>query len=204
MLIRENPWLFFNRRRVILIYEWDITETNLDRLSKRKYEVAVIPTAAIEPHNLHLPEGQDFLHTTYLAKESCKKAWEKTQSIICLPTIPYGVDCNLLDFPLAIHVTQSTLDSLITDIIVSLNYYEINKIVILNGHGGNDFSTLIRQLQCEIDAHLFQCNWWTVGSDKYTEIFEKPDDHAGEFETSVALAAISTILWISILVDFQL
>jgi len=171
-----------------LINEWDLTETNLARLSERKYEVAVIPTAAIEPHNQHLPEGQDFFHTTYLAKESCKKAWEKTQSVICLPTNPYGVDCNLLDFPLAIHVTQATLDSLITDIIVSLHYHEINKIVILNGHGGNDFTPLIRQLQCEMDVHIFLCDWWKVGLDKYSEIFEKPDDHAGEFETSVALA----------------
>jgi creatinine amidohydrolase len=36
--------------------------------------------------------------------------------------------------------------------------------------------------------HVFLCNWWTVGHDRYDEIFEAPDDHAGEFETSVALA----------------
>jgi creatinine amidohydrolase len=30
-------------------------------------------------------------------------------------------------------------------------------------------------------------DWWKVGLDRYGEIFEKPDDHAGEMETSVAL-----------------
>ncbi len=167
--------------------EWDLAKTNLYRLSKNKPEVAVIPVAAIEPHNRHLPEGQDFLHTSYIAEQSCKTAWERCKSMICLPTIPYGVDCNLMDFPLAIHVSQATLDAMIKDIILSLLHHGIQKIVIINGHGGNDFSPLIRQIQCDLDVHVFLCNWWTVAMDKYEEIFEKPDDHAGEFETSIAL-----------------
>lgn len=170
-----------------MINDWDLTETNLSRLSQQNLKVAVLPIGAIEPHNRHLPEGQDFLHTTYVAKQSCKIAWQTCKSIICLPTIPYGVDCNLMEFPLAIHVSQSTLDAMIRDIVSSLQKHGIRKIVIINGHGGNDFIPLIRQLQCEIDVYLFVCDWWKVGFDKYSEIFDKPDDHAGEFETSVAL-----------------
>jgi len=180
-----------------LINEWDLTQTNLDRLSKQKLEVAVIPVGAIEPHHRHLPEGQDFLHTTYVAQQSCRLAWQSSQSVICLPTIPYGVDCNLMDFPLAIHVSQATLDALLRDIISSLRHHGIRKIVILNGHGGNDFTPLIRQLQCDLDVHLFVCHWWKVGMDKYNEIFETPDDHAGEFETSVALALYSELVELS-------
>jgi len=171
-----------------VIQPWDITRTNLGLLSAAKLEVAVLPVGAIEPHNLHLPEGQDFLHTGYVAKKSCQWAWEKCQSVICLPTIPFGVDCNLMDFPLAIHVSQTTLDAMVKDIIASLRHFGIRKIVIVNGHGGNNFDPLIRQLQCDLDVHIFLCDWWKVGFDKYSEIFEKPDDHAGEFETSVALA----------------
>jgi creatinine amidohydrolase len=170
-----------------LINEWDLTQTNLSRLSEQKLEVAVLPVGAIEPHNRHLPEGQDFLHTTYIAKQSCQLAWEQCQSVICLPAVPYGVDCNLMDFPLAIHISQATLDAMVKDIISSLYKHGIRKIVILNGHGGNDFTPLVRQIQCDLDVHLFLCNWWKVGLDKYDEIFEKPDDHAGEFETSIAL-----------------
>ena len=170
-----------------MINEWDLTSTNLSRLSKNKPEVGVLPIGAVEPHNRHLPEGQDFLHTSYIAKECCRIAWEKCRSVICLPAVPYGVDCNLMDFPLAIHVSQATLDEMVRDIIVSLHSHDIRKIVIINGHGGNDFTRMIRELQCEIDVYLFQCNWWKVGMDKYDEIFEKPDDHAGEMETSIAL-----------------
>jgi creatinine amidohydrolase len=171
-----------------MIHEWKLAETNLSRLSKSEIEVAVLPVGAVEPHNWHLPEGQDLFHTTYIAENTCRRAWEKCKSVICLPTLPYGVDCNLLDFPLAIHISQDTLNSILRDIINSLERHGIRKIVIINGHGGNDFTPLIRQIQCDLAVHVFQCNWWTVGHDIYGSIFDKPDDHAGEFETSVALA----------------
>ena len=171
-----------------MIDQWDLTAMNMHRLSQRHYEVAVLPTGAIEPHNRHLPEGQDFLHTTEVVRRCCKLAWEKSPSVLCLPTIPYGVDCNLMAFPMAIHVRQSCLDAMVQDIITSLHAHGIRKIVIVNGHGGNDFTPLIRQIQCDLDVYVFGCNWWLVGGDRYNEIFDAPDDHGGQFETSVALA----------------
>ena len=170
------------------INEWDLTTTNLGRIAKRKYQVAVLPVGAVEPHNRHLPQGQDVFHTTYIAKKCCEMAWKKSQSVICLPTIPYGVDCNLMAFPLAIHVSQTTLDTIVREIIVSLHTHGIRKIVIINGHGGNEFKPLIRQIQCDMDVFVFLCNWWRVGGDKYNEIFTRPDDHAGQMETSISMA----------------
>jgi len=171
-----------------MIHEWDLTETNLHRISQRHYEVAVLPVAATEAHNRHLPEGNDLLQATHIARRCCQAAWERCPSIVCLPGIPYGVDCNLMSFPLTIHVSQAVLDAMVREIIVSLRRHGIRKVVILNGHGGNDFTSLIRQIQSDLDVHVFLCNWWQVGLDKYNEIFEAPDSHAGEFETSVALA----------------
>lgn len=170
-----------------MINEWDITTTNLFRASKRHYEVAVLPTGAIEAHNRHLPEGIDYLHTTHIARRACEMAWPKCESVVCLPALPFGVDCNQLAFPLAISVTQATLDRMIREILTSLKHHGIRKTVIVNGHGGNDFVPLIRQVQCDLDVHVFLCNWWTVGQDRWKDFFDKSDDHAGQFETSVAM-----------------
>src|SRR5512138_2335250 len=101
-----------------MIEEWDLTATNLHRLKKRRYEVAVLPTAAIEAHNRHLPEGQDLRHTTWVAQPCCALAWTECPAVVCLPAIPYGVDCNLAAFPLSIHVRQATLDAFVRDILV--------------------------------------------------------------------------------------
>jgi len=170
------------------ILEWDLTCTNLHRITQRKYEVAVLPVGAVEAHNRHLPEGQDFLHSSYVARRCSEMAWEKCRGVICLPALPYGVDCNQMAFPLAIHVSQGTLDAMVRDIIVSLRQHGLRKIVIINGHGGNDFRPLARQIQCDMDVFVFLCDWWTVGQDRYHDIFANPDDHAGEMETSVALS----------------
>ena len=170
------------------INEWDLTSTNQHRILKHKYEVAIVPIGAIEAHNLHLPEGQDFLHTTYVARRCCEMAWEKCQSVICLPTLPFGVDCNQMAYPFAIHVSQANLDAMLRDIVGSLLKHGIRKIVLLNGHGGNDFAPFVRQIQADMDVFVFLCDWWTVGADKYNEIFTKPDDHAGQMGTSVAMA----------------
>jgi creatinine amidohydrolase len=171
-----------------MINDWDLTAINLHRATNRRYQAAVLPVAAVEPHNWHLPQGQDLHHTTYVARRCCETAWPQCESVLCLPTLPFGVDCNLAAFPFAIHVSQATLDIVLRDVIVSLREHDIRKFVILNGHGGNDFVPLIRQIQSDLDVHAFLINWWQVGHDRYDEIFELPDDHAGEFETSVALA----------------
>jgi len=170
------------------INDWELLTANLQNLSENKYEVAVLPVGATEAHNRHLPEGMDWLHTTWTAREVCRRAWEKCRSVILLPGLPYGVDCNLMAYPLTIHISQTTLDAVVRDILDSLNRHGIKKVVLINGHGGNDFVPLIRQIQTQMDTFVFLCDWWKVGEDHYDEIFENPDDHAGEMETSVALA----------------
>jgi len=170
-----------------MIEPWNLETTNLSRTQQTRYETAVLPTCAIEPHNLHLPYGQDMIHTAWIARECCRRAHEAVDEIVLLPPIPYGVDCNLMDYPMTMHVRQSTLDLMVTDLIESLAHHDVHKIVILNGHGGNDFTPLARQLQCDLDVFIFVCDWWKVGIDKYDEIFTNPDDHAGELETSVMM-----------------
>jgi len=177
-----------------MINEWDLTQTNQARLKQQMPNVAVLGASAIEAHNYHLPEGQDFLHTEAIVKHVTQIAWEKTRSVICLPTLPYGVDCNLMEFPLTIHVKQTTLDLMLTEIVASLVHHGIRKIVLINGHGGNDFTPLVRQIQADLDVFMFCCNFYEVGQDKHNEIFDTADDHAGELETSVALALFSELV----------
>jgi len=170
------------------IEDWDLMSTNLGHVSDRAYAVAVLPVGAVEPHNRHLPYGQDVGHSTWIARECCRRAHQAGAAVVCLPPLPYGVDGNLMDFPLTMHVSQATLDAIVGELIVSCRHHGIDRFVILNGHGGNDFAPLIRQIQCERDVHVFGCDWWKVGSDRRDEIFDRPDDHAGQMETSVALA----------------
>lgn len=167
---------------------WKLAETNYGAVREQEYQVAVLPLGATEPHNLHLPYGIDTLEGETVGEQICQAAWERGAKLVLLPTVPYGTQTNQREFPFAMNLNPSTLNRVITDLIESLVNQGLRKIVLLNSHGGNDLKGLLRELYGKTPAMLFLCNWYTVCSDVYHEIFEEPDDHAGEMETSFALA----------------
>lgn len=166
---------------------WKLLETNYGYVKEHPYQVAVLPLGATEPHNLHLPYGTDFFEGETVGEQICQAAHDQGASVVLLPTIPYGTETNQRAFPLAMNLNPSTLFAVVTDLVESLVQHGIRKIVLLNSHGGNDLKALLRELYGKVDAHIFLCNWYTVLSDLYQEIFEHNDDHAGEMETSFAL-----------------
>jgi creatinine amidohydrolase len=165
-----------------------LAETNYAYTKANPYEVAVLPLGATEPHNLHLPYGTDMFEGTTVGERICEAAHNRGAKVVLLPTIPYGTETNMHRLPLAINVDPTTLYRFVTDIIRSCLASGVQKIVLLNSHGGNEMKPLLRQLADKIDGHLFLCNWYTVLQDEYHRIFEHDDDHGGEMETSFILA----------------
>jgi len=167
---------------------WKLAETNYGEVRHRDYEVAVLPLGAIEPHNLHLPYGMDLFEGDLIGEKICEAAWEQGGKVVLLPTIPYGTQTNQREFPFAMNLNPSTLGAVIADLVETLVRQGLLKIVLLNGHGGNDLKGVLRELYGKSPAKLFLCNWYQVYLDVYHEIFQERDDHAGEMETSLALA----------------
>ncbi len=167
---------------------WILQETSYAYVKEQPYEVAVLPLGATEPHNLHLPYGTDVFEATIVGEKLCEAAHEQGAKIVLLPTIPYGTETNMQAFPLAMNLQPSTLACVIADLVETLVTSGIRKIVLLNSHGGNDLKPVLRELYGRTEAHLFLCNWYRVLSDCYSELFTHADDHAGEMETSFALA----------------
>lgn len=167
---------------------WKLLECNYAHVKQQRYEVAVLPLGAIEPHNLHLPYGTDFFEAETVGEKVCERAHELGARVVLLPTIPYGTETNQRAFPLSMNVNPSTLYTLVTDLVDSLAGHAVRKIVLLNSHGGNEMKPLLRELYGKTSAFLFLCNWYQVCRDVYPEIFQEQDDHGGEMETSFLLA----------------
>lgn len=167
---------------------WILAEVNHSHTQQHTYEVAVLPLGATEPHNLHLPYGTDVFEATIVGEHICGEAHRRGARVVLLPTIPYGTETNLGALPLAMNVNPSTLGLLVRDLVQSLMGSGIRKVLLLNSHGGNDLKPLLRELYGQLDVHLFLCNWYQVINDVYDQLFEAPEDHAGEMETSFALA----------------
>ena len=167
---------------------WVLAENNYAHVKEADYEVAVIPLGATEPHNLHLPYGTDVFEATVVGEKICEAAYLQGAKVTLLPTIPFGTETNLSEFPLAINVNPTTLFLFLSDIIESLVNSGIHKIVLLNSHGGNGMKPFLREMANETEAQLFLCNWYDAIRDCYFDIFEVAEDHAGEMETSFGLA----------------
>src|SRR5438034_10012387 len=77
----------------------------------QRWQAAVLPFGATEPHNLHMPYGTDTFQVEELARRACAKAHSAGAGVILLPAIPYGVNTNHLQIPagLARSVTPPTL-----------------------------------------------------------------------------------------------
>src|SRR5438552_1642084 len=169
---------------------WRLAHLTQADVRQAQYNVAIQPIGACEPHNFHLPYGSDAFQSEQIADRVCAAAVEMGAKVVQLPTIPYGVQSNMFDVPdaLPINVYPATLFAFLRDIVDSLERRGILKLVLFNSHGGNDFlKPFVREMAGRSKVFICVIDWWKVGKDVYGGIFAKPDDHAGEMETSVNL-----------------
>jgi creatinine amidohydrolase len=162
-----------------------LAETTWKSVRDTRYEVAILPWGATEAHNYHLPYGTDNIETERVVVESARIAWEAGARVIFLPTIPFGVNTQQLDIKFTVNLNPSTQALVLEDIARGLSDQGIPKLVVLNGHGGNDFRQMIRELQVDVEIFLCTLNWYDLFA--WDEFSEKPGDHAGELETSLML-----------------
>jgi creatinine amidohydrolase len=149
------------------------------------FDVAVLPWGATEAHNFHLPYATDVIQCDHVAAEAARRAWEAGARVVVLPTVPFGVQTGQLDIPLCLNLNPSTQAAVLADLVASLEGQGIRRLVVLNGHGGNDFRQMIRELQPRTGVFLATVNWWKVVD--AGPFFAEPGDHAGELETSVMM-----------------
>jgi creatinine amidohydrolase len=161
-----------------------------------KWEVAVLPFGATEPHNLHMPYGTDTLQVEEIGRRACAFATDAGAKVVLLPAIPFGVNTNHLKIPgaLACSLTPTTLLAILTDLTDSLSRQGVKKLLLLNGHGGNELKPLTRELHHRTDVFLCVCDWYRVAVDQYPGLFERPGEHADEIETSMGLAFFPHLL----------
>ena len=163
-----------------------LAETNWKHLKDTIIDLAILPWGATEAHNYHLPYSTDVIESDCLAAESARIAYEKGARIMVLPTVPFGVNTGQTDILLDININPSTQLAILSDIIEVLNRQRINKLLIFNSHGGNDFKPLLRELGLKFPGmFLSMCNWFQA-LDK-SLYFDNPGDHADEMETSLLL-----------------
>jgi creatinine amidohydrolase len=93
-----------------------------------------------------------------------------------------------MDFKGTITLQESTLANVIVDVCASLAQHGFSKIVLINGHGGNEtaISNALHILRDMSSAKVYHINWYDMAMDKVSEVSTPPFFHACDSETSVA------------------
>ena len=154
----------------------------------REVDVALLPVGAIEQHGLHLPLDTDAFDADHMARRVAEACSDPKPLV--LPLIPYGVSYHHDDFPGTISVGNEALSKMVYDVGMSCARHGITKLVIVNGHGGNTPTLQFAAQLINRNANIFTAVDTGETSDvDLAELCETPNDvHAGEIETSTALA----------------
>ena len=158
-------------------------DPDLRKIIKTKKQIAIIPVGSLEQHGPHLPVSTDSDIVTEVAKRVAKKC-----NLLLLPTITYGVSFEHAPF-FNLSVTRATLQNQLVDICLSLGENKIRKIIILNGHHGNQKALSgITEKISKISRgrnKVFVISYWHHMSQEF--------DHAGFVETSLMLAVSNKV-----------
>jgi creatinine amidohydrolase len=156
-----------------------------------KNDIAILPVGSNEQHGPANPLGTDHLIAKSTAEETAKRT-----GVLCLQVIPFGVSSHHKQFWGTIFISANTFKKYVKEACLSLNYYGVRKIVVVNGHGGNlaALADLARKLrQKGVFISVFQ--WWPAASKLLPDLFTAEERrHAGAEETSVNLALHSTLV----------
>lgn len=175
-------------KKIRMNKELDLSVSCYGKVKGLPYDLAVLPWGATEPHNFHLPYMTDCILSHDIALNAAEEALKQGVRCMILPPVPFGSqNPGQRELPFCIHACYETQRAILGDIVASLHTQGLRKLILVNGHGGNNFKNMLRDLSVDYPDFLIAvADWFGIVPPK--EYFEESiDDHAGETETSVMM-----------------
>lgn len=132
-----------------------------------EHGIALLPIGSQEQHAGHLPMGTDtLLAEAVIDRAGALLAREPdTPELVRLPALPFGHSPHHL-FAAAVSLSAATLGAVLDDILDSLVTSGYRRIMVVNGHGGNDeiMRLAVKRFALRADVTVAACSYWTVTS----------------------------------------
>ncbi|MEV0766409.1 creatininase family protein [Nocardia sp. NPDC050435] len=163
------------------------TATSTD-VASRAAKVAVLPVGSFEQHGDHLPLFTDTAIACLIAQRLAE-----TYELMLLPPITMSCSHEHESFPGTVSISAATLIAMIDDIRASLQRSGVDKLVLVNAHGGNYVLSNIA-LQANVHGRHVAVfpgkeEWNTAREYAGMATNAHDDMHGGELETSILLYA---------------
>ena len=157
-------------------------------------EAGIVPTGATEQHQDHLAMIHDTASVTEIARRVALRFHPR---VVVTPTIPMSVSEHHMARGGALTVRPEIHLETVHDVCDSLIRLGVPRVLVVNGHGGNKRKNLepkAPETMARLDAMgvRYVTYWETVDEDWYEANLEleRSAGHAGEFETSFAMALV--------------
>ncbi len=156
--------------------------------------LVILPVASTEQHGPHLGTGVD----TFLCTEVCRRTAVRVaqaRPVVVAPTVWMGLAEHHVELGGTFTLSLKTWHAVLHDLCDAMRRAGFEKIVIVNGHGGNiaGLSALTTDLTRDLGLPIASASYWTLASQSgaVAEILEDQEGliHACEAETSMMMAA---------------
>jgi creatinine amidohydrolase len=167
----------------------ELTAPDFVKAVQRSSGTAVVPLGIVEKHGPHLPLGTDLLD----AREVALRAVKREYSIV-FPPYYFGQIFEARHQPGTLAYSERLMWDLLQETVDEIARNGIKKIVLVNGHGGNNsFLPFFCQSQLarrrDYALYLFQPSDDSEADPRVKALRKTTVDmHAGEVETSTVLA----------------
>jgi creatinine amidohydrolase len=180
---------YVNPRKVLL---WESTRKEFrDAIEGGSLKAVILPTGSTEQHNEHLAMINDTASVTLVARKAALLLYP--QVMVATP-VPVGISPHWMDRKGTLTLKKETFLAVVFEICESLQAHGVKAIQVLNGHGGNvaPLRQSVPEFAQKLGIRIQTNSYWdayTPGIVKKYMASGKAPGHAGEFETSFALAA---------------
>ena len=166
-------------------YFADLTSPQVaELLASSRPPVLLLPVGAIEPHGPHAPLGTDLL----ISEGVCERVADRRPEVLILPPLPYGVTRYAQAFPGVVTVSEVTLYALVTDVCSGLLRQGFLNIIVVNNHFEVEHVATLRRATTALNIGYLDLVRRRNAA-RLTEEFQSGSCHAGQYETSLVLAA---------------
>jgi len=180
---------YINPRKALL---WESTRKEFrELLEGGLLKAVIVPTGSTEQHNEHLAMINDTASVTLIAQQAALLLYP---AVMVATPVPIGISPHWMDRKGTLSLRKETFLAVVFDICESLKTHGVKNILILNGHGGNvaplkeSVPEFRNKLGIKVQMHSYWDAYTPEIKKRYMESGQAPG-HAGEFETSFAMAA---------------
>ena len=167
-------------------------------------KIAVLPLGATEQHGPHLAMSVDSdLVDAVVARAQSPEA----VTVLVLPTLKITKSGEHDRYPGTLSLSGQTLLAVLSDIAASVHRAGIDRLCLINGHGGNTalLEMAVRDIRMQHDMIAVHCSWFSFAN--WQGVIDADalavDLHAGDAETSPMLAVAPEKVDMSRAEDFR-